>query len=412
MGSIRQILLSVALILAFGGTAWAAPGDEDEKVTVDAEQAELDDIELKRQKAAKEGEWAMSKDEAINVDSRVLNKPWNKPPFDMKAFDMPPEQVRANWDALMTGLGVPYPSAELLRAGYERFPQLREAHKGFDGDFVKLERDLNDLWRMFLRGDYQAAMKYGQDLGPMGRLAGKVSQVFYAVYLEPNLNDKHMLLQDSANTIREFGASFEQMKKDKDPLFRNNYVVARLAYIYAIGRIAEDVPIPVAIGRNYVFKVLGAIEDVQTMAPNNPLGRAARAGADANVVRKVGKATGRVTFGARQTNIRQDFESALKVADLAVIRYEYANAILYMNKKRDINEAIAQLKQAAATKPRFAMEALDAMYASKRLREVEALARSTASFRKFERARLKHQKENTINLYCVLPDVCKPFLIQ
>jgi tetratricopeptide (TPR) repeat protein len=411
VGRFHSIFLAFLLLGILCASALAAPGDDDDKAQADGGEAELADVEAMRRKAEREGEWAMSKDELISVDNRVLNKPWNKVPFDGSTFDMTHDQIRANWDALMSGLGVPYPSAEVLRAAYARFPQLREAHKGFDGDFGKLERDLNELWRLFFRGDYQAAMQYGQKLGPMGRLAGKVAQVFYAVYLEPNLDDKHMLLQDSANAIREFGSAFEQMKKDRDPVFRNNYVVARLAYIYSIGRIAEDVPIPVAIGRNYVFKVLGAIDDMQTLAPKNPLGIAARAGADANVVRKVGKATGRVTFGARQATIRQDFETALRTADLAVIRYEYANAILYLNKKRDIAEAIEQLKKAAATKPRFAMEALDAMYAHKRLREVEALAKSPASFRKFERARLRYQKENRMNLSCVLAEVCKPFLI-
>lgn len=410
LAKIRTALLLGGLLLP-AMPAWSAPAAANDDV-MDAGEAEFDEIEAQRRKAQNEGAWAMSKDEQIAVDRKALDKPWNKVPFGTQFFDMTPEKIRADWDLLMSGLGVPYPSAQHLRTAYERYPPLRNAHKGFNGDFEQLERDLLSVWRLFFRGDYQATMVEGQKYGPMGKLIGKMAQIFYAIYLEPDLAHKHMLLQDSTNTIREFGDAFDMMKKDKEAQFRNNYVVARLAYIYSIGRIAEDVPIPVAIGRNYVFKVLGAIDDVQTLAPENPLGIAARAGADANVVRKVGKATGRITFGARQNTIRADFERALKRADLAVVRYEYANAILYLNKKRDIEEAIGQLKRAAATKPRHAMEALDAMYASKRQREVEALARSQASFRSFERKRLKQQKEGGQNLMCVLPDRCKPFLIQ
>lgn len=51
------------------------------------------------------------------------------------------------------------------------------------------------------------------------------------------------------------------------------------------------------------------------------------------------------------------------------------------------------------------------MHAARRLKEVEALAKSSASFRSFERKRLKYQKDKGQNLYCVLPDVCRPYLI-
>lgn len=406
----RNLLFVIAFSLV-AGVAEARKAEIDDDV-MDAGEAEFDPEAALRARQEAKASWGQKADEQIPVDQQVLRKPWHKVPFGTRAFDLTPEQVRANWDTLMRGFRVPYPTAALMREHYERFPELRARHPQFDGDYERLERDLSELWRLFLRGDYQEVMQRGESLGPLGMLAGKVSQIFYAVYLEPDLSHKHMLLQDAANVIRDYGSTFDQMKKAKEEHYRNQFVAGRLAYVYSIGRIAEDVPIPVAIGRNYVFKVLGAIDDVNTFAPDNPLGIAARAGADANVVRKVGKATGRVTFGARQNTIRSDFERALATADLAVIRYEYANALLYLNKRRDIDDAIAQLRRAEQTPPRFAMEALDAMYASKRRREVEAWANSQASFRSFERKRLRYQKERNENLYCVLPGQCKPYLIN
>ncbi|MFZ5723417.1 MAG: hypothetical protein ACOY33_07115 [Pseudomonadota bacterium] len=412
----RPMLAVVAGLLLLAGlpaAAMAAPGEEADGGYVDPGEAEFDEIEVLRRKAASEGEWQQDQSEQIAVDRQVLRESWVRVPFDQRPFDYTPDQIRDNWQSLIgNNFQLPYPSAQFLRDIYTRFPAIRNAHPEFDGDFERLERELGDVWRLFMRGDYQLAMQRGEALGPMGRVSGKTAQMIYAIYLQPNLAKKHMLLQDAANVIREQGEGLEQLKKSKEQIYRNTYVVGRIAYTYAIGRIAEDVPIPVAIGRNYVFKVLGAIDDVRTLAPENPLGYAASAAADANVVRKVGKATGRITFGAKQANIRTYFEQALRTSDMAMIRYEYANALLYVNKKRDIDEAIEQLKRSAKTQPRFAMEALDAMYASKRRREVEALARSTASFRSFERKRLKYQKEHNENLYCVLPGTCKPFIIQ
>ncbi|HEY0664054.1 MAG TPA: hypothetical protein VGD18_05540, partial [Thiobacillaceae bacterium] len=319
--------------------------------------------------------------------------------------------IKEMWPELMDGLRVPYPSPEYLKTRFERFPVFRDSYPGFDGDYEKYSRDVVNVWRLFFRGDFQQAMLEGEKYGVPSQIPGKVAQLIYAVYLEPNLEDKHQLLQDVSNRVREYGSSLDSMRKDKQ--FQADYVIIRIGYAYAIGRIAEDVPIATAITRNYVFKLLDAANDVLDLQPNNPLGLAFRAGIDANVVRKVGKATGRITFGAKQTDVTTYFERALNtVPNMAIIRYEKANAMLYMNKKREIEAAIAELKKASTTKPRFSMEALDAMYSAKRMREVEALAKWPGSFRSFERKRLRHQKASNQNLYCVLPKVCPPYIVQ
>lgn len=404
-----RLLLSVLLLVP----AVSVAADDDAGLdAADVDQATIEYFQAQRRKAAQEGEWALAQEEQVSIDASVLSRPWRKPPFDAGAFDYSPAQIREHWDTLMANFGVPYFSASSLRGLYARYPELVRRHKGFDGDFQRFEVELNGVWRLFLRGDYQAAMQQGEQLGQMGVMAGKTAQIYYAVYLEPDLQAKHMLLQDAANRIREFSDTFEKMKSSPDPVDRNNYVLARLIYVYAMGRIAEDVPIPVAVARNYAFKILGAVHDVQKLAPDNPLGLAAVAGVDANVVRKVGKATGRITFGARQATIRSGFEQALRRSDLALIRYEYANALLYINRRRDLDEAIAQLRRAASTRPRMAMEALDAMYAHKRLREVQAFAESGVSFRTFERRRARYQRARNENLYCVLPESCPPFIVQ
>jgi hypothetical protein len=399
----------LASMLLVSGALAAPNSKEEESAQMDEGEAEFDEIEALRKKAAQEGDWEISQDAQISVNQRVLTKPWNKAPFDSKPFDMTPEQMKERWPVFMRALQVPYPSPEYLKTRIEAFPAFKPDN--FDGDYDKLSREILETWRLFFRGDFQAAMNKGLSQGPAGMIPGKVAQMMYAVYLEPSLDDKHMLLQDVANVVREYGSSLDKMKKSKE--FHDDYVIIRIGYSYAIGRIAEDVPIPVAIRRNYVFKVLDAANDVLALQPDSPLGLAFRAGIDANIVRKVGKATGRVTFGAKQTDVKTFFDRALKqVPDVAVIRYEYGNALLYMDKKRQIDAALEQFRLAAAAKPNFAMEALDSMYAAKRRKEIEALAASPVSFRSFERRRLKHQKQSSINLYCVLPQVCPAYIVS
>lgn len=369
------------------------------------------DIEALRKEAAAEGDWKLSDDADIPVKELVFRKKWHRAPFGTTAFDMTPQEIRDNWDTLMRVMRVPYPSAEYLRVRHKQFPTIVNVGKDFDGDYEKLSAQVVNVWRLFFRGDYQAAMAAGDELGAVGQMAGKLAQMMYAIYLEPDLEHKHMLLQDTINVIRKHGQTLDAMRKD--PRFYNDFISIRCAYALAIGRMAEDVPIPVAIGRNYVFKLLSVTDDARQFAPMHPLGLTFRAGIDANVVRKLGKATGRVTFGAKPVNVEELYRRALEIVpDSAVIRYEYANSYLYLNKKKDIDRALEELAIAARQKPRFSMEALDAMYAAKRRREVEALAQWKGTFRSFERKRLAHQKKANNNLYCVLPKDCPPFIIK
>jgi tetratricopeptide (TPR) repeat protein len=368
------------------------------------------DVEALKREAEKEGDWQLSDDADIPIEQQVLRKPWHRAPFGPRAFDMPVERIARDWDKLMRLMRVPYPSADYLRIRHKKFPDIVNADT-FNGDYEQLSRDVLEVWRLFFRGDFQEAMVAGDELGAVGQMAGKLAQMTYAIYLEPDLKHKHMLLQDAINQIRDRGEILDEMRKDSR--FHNDFISIRCAYALGIGRIAEDVPIPVAIGRNYVFKLLSVTDDAREFAPMHPMGLTFRAGIDANVVRKLGKATGRITFGAKQTNVEGLYQRALDIVpDSAVIRYEYANSFLYLNNKREIDRAIEELDKAAAQRPLFAMEALDAMYAAKRRKEVRALAEWKGTFRSFERKRLAWQKHNNNNLYCVLPKDCPAFIIQ
>jgi tetratricopeptide (TPR) repeat protein len=413
------LLLAILLpaVAAQAAPDGAAPAGD---ATLRAEEEQFDalktflknkqDVEALKREAEKEGDWQLSDDADIPIEQQVLRKPWHRAPFGPRAFDMPVERIARDWDKLMRLMRVPYPSADYLRIRHKKFPDIVNADT-FNGDYEQLSRDVLEVWRLFFRGDFQEAMVAGDELGAVGQMAGKLAQMTYAIYLEPDLKHKHMLLQDAINQIRDRGEILDEMRKDSR--FHNDFISIRCAYALGIGRIAEDVPIPVAIGRNYVFKLLSVTDDAREFAPMHPMGLTFRAGIDANVVRKLGKATGRITFGAKQTNVEGLYQRALDIVpDSAVIRYEYANSFLYLNNKREIDRAIEELDKAAAQRPLFAMEALDAMYAAKRRKEVRALAEWKGTFRSFERKRLAWQKHNNNNLYCVLPKDCPAFIIQ
>lgn len=353
-------------------------------------------------------DWLQGDRERVAVDHSVINGAWQPAPFASRHFDLTRQQIRAQWPQLMRALLIPYPSAEYLQLRIETFPELREElGENFDGDYQRLSNEIVHAWRLFLRGDFRAAKEHGMRLGAYGKMPAYFAQILQAIYLTDNITEKHQLLQDAANQVGNYAKVLKKM--EGDPQFAEDYVTLRLGYAYAIARIAEDVSPIVAVARNYLFKISGAANDVLDIHERHPVGLAFRAGIDANLIRVMGKAVGRLTFGARQSRARDYFEESFReVGDIAIIHYEFANSLLYMNKLRDAQEALAHLRVASSTPPTFAMEALDSMYANKRLREVELLLASGRSFRAYERHRRRYVGKSDENLYSVLRPPYQP----
>lgn len=398
-GFITVAGLLPALLLGVAGTPVLASDEADAPSAADVERL--------RQQNRQRPEFELSADAAVRVDAGVLERPWHPVPFDPAPFTYSPVQIEENWAKLSRAWQVPWPSAERLRTLYRRYPALQDRHPGFTGDHAALSREVVEVWRLYFRGDFQSARRAGDNAGFAGLFPGLLAQVMSALYLEPSLERKHMLLQDVAANIAVHADVLAAMKKDEQ--FRQDYALMRLLYVYAIGRIGEDVPVPEALRRGYAFKVLDGVDDFATLLPEHPLTPALQAGVDANIVRKLGKAMGRITFGARQSQVREGFERTLaRIPDSAVIRYEYANALLFIDRKRGLELALSELQRAAAQKPYSALEALDAMYAAKRRRELQSLLDSGSSFRAFERERNRRQQKSGVNPYCI---ACPPFLM-
>lgn len=342
----------------------------------------------------------------IDVDKQIFRRDWQDVPFNTRYFNYTPEQIRARWDELMSGLRAPYPDVELIRYAIENYPRLTD---GLDQKLLDNPRELHDrvidVWRMFFAGEFQRAREQGLELGPLGLMPGAFSQVMQAMYLVDRKSVKDMLLQDIVNTVESFEGAIEKMKTDEREDIRKFAAFAILGKAYAIARIGEEAPVPVAVARGYIRKVKGLANEVLELVPDHPLGHAFLAGVDSGIMRRVGKFTGRITYDARTTVVEDAFRKALELAPgYAIVHYEYANALIYMNRKRELNTAMRHLEKATKLPPGFAMEALDSMYAWKRLQEVRLYALNYRSFRDFEKDRFSYMRTTDRNLTSVLHD--------
>lgn len=400
----HSIPWNAMLLLALASPALARAEGPDDTMTDVADLPETE-IETLRRQAESQGDFDVAPGSAVHIDRGALAQPWRTVPFVQDPLTYNATQMEREWSTLMRVYGAPWPSESYLQNLYARYPSLLPDAAG---DPARHARDVQEAWRLFFRGDFQAARRAGDAAGFAGSFPGFLSQIMYALYLEPDLVRKHMLLQDVADRVATHAVVLKRMKKD--PAFHREYALMRLLHVYALGRIAEDIPVTEALRRGYAFKVVNGVDDFTGLQPEHALSPALQSGVDANVVRKVGKAMGRITFGAKQARVRAGFEATLlRIPDSAVVRYEYANALLFIDRKRGLELALAELQRAAAQKPYSALEALDAMYAMKRYKELQSLRDSGESFRGFERKRMRWQAESGINLFCV---TCPPFLVD
>ncbi len=389
-------------------------------ITSSAARAVQDYDEMSRQELramAEKSRKAVAKDgsegwqvERVPVNRAIVEGSWNPVPFRTRFFDYPPALLEKRWPELTRAIRVPYPSAEYLRARLERFPKLKaELGPDFDDDYQTLSAEILHTWRLFFRGDFRAAKDHGAKLGAFGKLPAYLSQCIYAVYLSDTREEKIELLEDVANQITDYVDVLKAMKDE--PEFQEDYMTLRLGYAFAIARIAEESTPLEAVMNNYMFKVAYALDDTLAIDPKHPVALAMQAAMDANIIRFVGKLLGRLTFGARLSRVEEGFAASFgQEDDLAIVHYEYANSLIYINRDRDIYRALDAFNRAINIHPVSAMEALDSMYASKRGREIQDYYLNyRQSFRAFERERREYMAVTDENLYNVLRP---PFLVS
>lgn len=345
----------------------------------------------------------------VVTDPGIIKGPWPSFPYEPAPFTYTFAEMEQQWDTLLRGYLIPYPSAEYLRKRYARYPQLWKELRFQDEDYAMHSRNTLEVWLLFFRGDFKAAREAGLDYGGFSRIPALFAQIIHAVYVAGTLREKHVLLQDAVDGISYYGSVFQPRPSD-DPQYRADYAMIRLGYAYAIGRIAEDVSIPVALTRDYIGKVTQASGDILAAYPEHPMGLGLSAGISANIIRRAGRLAGGIAFGASSDDAKTRFETSFAmVPDQALTRYEYANSLMYLDNASAVDEAIRQLELAAAFTPRTATEALDISYAKKRLAELQDYKATGGGFGGYDRKRRKYQNESGQNLYCVTGE---PFLVS
>ncbi len=372
----------VALVLVLGSlSSWASPVDEARRRVVET-FTYLDKARLP-------------------VDPAVIAAPWAQVPFDQTPFTYTFAEIETHWDRLMRGLKIPFPSPAYLQRRAERFPQLMNDTRFGDTQWDQHSLNVLEVWQAFFRGDLRKARDLGLHYRGYAIVPGVFAQIIQAVYLTKTYEEKQMLLQDAIDLIREMGVTYPFLPGETE--FEDDYAMMRLGLAYAVGRLAEDEPVPRVLQSGYAPLVINLAAEILAVDPEHAVARSLNAAFDANVIRRVGRTAGRVTFGAEPINAIEQFDEAIDIVDdMAILRYEFANTLLYLEAAERTTQAIAELEKAVTFRPYLSMDALDILYARKRLAEIANWQSSDMGFRQFDRLRRKHLQDTGQNPYSVL----------
>lgn len=276
---------------------------------------------------------------------------WAPFPHDAKGFAYAGDALKKAWPALHAGDLEPYPDDKRARA---LIAAAGKAAKGIEA--ADLAQRLQDAWRAFHRGDFQAAFEAGEALGPLGASVAVKALGIHATYL----------VEDEAKRLGRFehGATLAEAAIKALPDEANSHY----RHAFALGRYSQGLSIAKALKQGIAGKVRTALDTALELAPKHAEAHTALALYHAEIIGKIGAMIGGLTYGAKASEAESHIRTALKLTpDSPIAHVEHANVLLllYGDKKEDA--AAGAFEKAGMLKPRDAMEALDAAHASAQL---------------------------------------------
>ncbi|HSH27094.1 MAG TPA: hypothetical protein VK972_04905, partial [Wenzhouxiangella sp.] len=139
---------------------------------------------------------------------------------------------------------------------------------------------------------------------------------------------------------------------------------AHYFHAFLLGRYSQSISIAKALARGIGGKVRESLDNALALAPEHAEAHTALGLYHAEIINKVGKMVGKLTYGASADEALEHFERALELTPEAPIAHiEYGNGLYLLFGDKRLDESNAAYAKAASLKPIDAMQKLDMEYA-------------------------------------------------
>ena len=245
---------------------------------------------------------------------------WNPYPEANEDFDYTGAKLEEAWAGLHSGDLEPFPADETLQ----------------------------EAWRCYHRGDFQQAVELADSCGLEGYAVANKATGMYAGHLE----------DDEKKQIDCFKAAIVRGEQAIEAF--PDQANAHHFYAFNLGRYSQSISIVKALKQGIGGKIQGALSTALELEPNHADAHTAMGLYHAEILDKIGKLIGGMTYGASEKQAIAHFESGIRLApDSPIALIEYGNGLYLMFGDSRIDEVSDLYERATQLTPRDAVEKLD-----------------------------------------------------
>lgn len=271
---------------------------------------------------------------------------WNSFPHTNSDYSYKGESLLESWSDLHRGDCVEYPDDDWVEQTLEQYPEA--APDDFDGDFSALAATIQNAWRCFHSGDFEKAVQLSEQCGQLAHAPANKAAGVYASYLEPDEAKQQACYLEA---IERAEAAIEILPDDPN---------SHYFHAFNLGRYSQSISIIKALSQGIGGKIQGSLQSALELQPEHAEAHTALGMYHAEIINKVGKMLGKMTYGASAAKALKHFDRALELTPSAPIAHiEYGNGLYLLFEDDKIDEVSDLYVKASESEPMDAMEKLD-----------------------------------------------------
>jgi len=271
---------------------------------------------------------------------------WNSFPHPNSDFLFEDSELRDAWSDLHRGDCVEYPDDEWVQRTLDQNPDA--SPESFDGDVTALAGLIRAAWRGFHSGDFQQATELSEQCGLLAHAAGNKATGIYATYLEPDESVKQACF---LSAVKRAEAAIETLPDDAN---------SHYFHAFNLGRYSQSISIVKALSQGLGGKIQSSLQTTLELEPEHAEAHTAMGMYHAEVISKVGKLLGKMTYGASAAKALEHFDRALELTpDSPIAHIEYGNGLYLLFEDDRIDEVTDLYVKATELTANDAMEKLD-----------------------------------------------------
>lgn len=266
---------------------------------------------------------------------------WAEFPHPDSRFEYAGQALAKAWPDLHRGDQEPYPDRDRVLT---MDPDCADA----DATAAALQQ----AWRDFHAGRFAEAVAGAEALGLIAHTVANKASCIYADYLE---DDEDQKLEIYTAGIARAEAAKKRWPKDANAhYFRGSM----------LGRYSQSISVTKALAEGVAGKIRQSLDQALKLAPKHAEGWMASGLYHAEIINKVGKLIGGMSYGASADKSLADCRKALELTPKAPLAHlEYGNALYLLFGDKRLDESNEAYEKAAAIAPIDAMQRLDVQYA-------------------------------------------------